>query len=159
VTKPKVKILLCCRFRRTGKAIWQVYQCWWMCREIMTFPCSNITCFTFYIHLWPIYWFSLVNKRRAEAVKLLHEQTDKRKILDEFLQLFISNGSNRLFCGVCMNLTARNTVVPPRTYYPVICTEGLRKIKKYFNRDSLRPDSDSNCTPPEYRSRKLLLWS
>jgi hypothetical protein len=25
------------------------------------FPVSNITCFTFYIHLWPIYWLSLVH--------------------------------------------------------------------------------------------------
>jgi hypothetical protein len=24
------------------------------------FPNSNVTCFTFYIHLWPIYWLSLV---------------------------------------------------------------------------------------------------
>jgi hypothetical protein len=29
------KILLCCGFRRTGKAMGQVYQCWWMiCLEI-----------------------------------------------------------------------------------------------------------------------------
>jgi hypothetical protein len=41
----------------------QVYQCWWrICREINVFffPGSNITCFTFHIHLWPIYWLSLV---------------------------------------------------------------------------------------------------
>jgi hypothetical protein len=40
----------------------QVYQCWWrICREINIFlPGSNIICFTFYIHLWPIYWLSLV---------------------------------------------------------------------------------------------------
>jgi hypothetical protein len=38
----------------------QVYQCWWrMCRDI-SFPSSNITCSTFYIQLWPIYWLSLV---------------------------------------------------------------------------------------------------
>jgi hypothetical protein len=43
--------------RRTGKAMGHVYQCWWrVCREInVFFPSSNITCFTFYIHLWPIY--------------------------------------------------------------------------------------------------------
>jgi hypothetical protein len=42
--------LLCCRFRRTGKAIGQVYQCWWrICRETnVFFPGSNIT---FYIRL------------------------------------------------------------------------------------------------------------
>jgi hypothetical protein len=26
----------------------------------MFHPCSNIACFTFYIHLWPIYWLSFV---------------------------------------------------------------------------------------------------
>jgi hypothetical protein len=55
--------LLCCGFRRTGKAMGQVYQCRWrICREINTyfFPGSNITCFTFYIRLWPIYWLTLL---------------------------------------------------------------------------------------------------
>jgi hypothetical protein len=42
----------------------QVYQCWWRVRwEINVFSGSNITCFTFYIHLWPIYWLSLVDKK------------------------------------------------------------------------------------------------
>jgi hypothetical protein len=49
--------LLCCGSRRTGKAMGQVYQCGWrIYREINVFPGSNITCFTFYIHVWPIYW-------------------------------------------------------------------------------------------------------
>jgi hypothetical protein len=35
VAETTVKILLCCGFRRTGKAMGQVYQCWWrICREI-----------------------------------------------------------------------------------------------------------------------------
>jgi hypothetical protein len=56
-----VKRLLCCGFRRTCKAMGQVHQCWWtICLE-MSFPCSNITRFTFYIHLWRIYWLSLVS--------------------------------------------------------------------------------------------------
>jgi hypothetical protein len=40
-----------------------VCQCWWrICREIMFFfPGSNITCFTFYIHLWPVYWLSFLH--------------------------------------------------------------------------------------------------
>jgi hypothetical protein len=44
---------LCCGFRRTGKAMGQVYQCWWkICQEINAFfPGSNIACFTSYIHL------------------------------------------------------------------------------------------------------------
>jgi hypothetical protein len=43
----------------------QVYQCWWMiCREInIFFPGSSITSFTFYIHLWPIYWLSIISLR------------------------------------------------------------------------------------------------
>jgi hypothetical protein len=49
--KRTVKRLRCCKFRRTGKTMGQVYQYWWgLCREINVFPGSNITCFTFYIH-------------------------------------------------------------------------------------------------------------
>jgi hypothetical protein len=58
VVETTVKRLLCCGFRRTGKAMGQVYQCWWrICREInvLFFSGSNITCFTFHIHLRPIY--------------------------------------------------------------------------------------------------------
>jgi hypothetical protein len=39
VTETTNKRLLCCGFRRTGKAMGQVYQCWWrICREIIGFP-------------------------------------------------------------------------------------------------------------------------
>jgi hypothetical protein len=38
VAETTVKRLLCCGFRRTGKAMGQVYQCWWrICREINVF--------------------------------------------------------------------------------------------------------------------------
>jgi hypothetical protein len=49
----QVRRFLCCGFRHTGKAIGHVYQFWrWIRREInVSFPDSNITCFTFYIHL------------------------------------------------------------------------------------------------------------
>jgi hypothetical protein len=61
VEQTTVKRLLRCRFRCTGEAMRQVYQCWWkICRELNVSPGSNITCLTFYIHLWPIYWLSLV---------------------------------------------------------------------------------------------------
>jgi hypothetical protein len=63
VTETTVNRLLCCGFRRTGKAMGQVYQCWWrICREIHFFF-SRFECFMFmfYIHLLPIYWFSLVH--------------------------------------------------------------------------------------------------
>jgi hypothetical protein len=39
VAETTVKILLCCGFRLTGKAVGQVYQCWRrICREINVFP-------------------------------------------------------------------------------------------------------------------------
>jgi hypothetical protein len=43
----------CRGFRHTGKAMGQVYQCWWriMSRNKFFFSVTNITCFTFYIHL------------------------------------------------------------------------------------------------------------
>jgi hypothetical protein len=37
VAKTTVKRLLCCGFRRTGKAMGQVYQCWRICREMNVF--------------------------------------------------------------------------------------------------------------------------
>jgi hypothetical protein len=38
VPETTVKRLLCCGFRRTDKAMRQVYQCWWrICREINVF--------------------------------------------------------------------------------------------------------------------------
>jgi hypothetical protein len=60
VAETTVKRVLSCEFR--CKAMGQVYQCWWrICREInVFFSGSNITRFTFYIHLWHIYWLSLV---------------------------------------------------------------------------------------------------
>jgi hypothetical protein len=49
VAETAVKRLLCCGFLRTGKAMRQVYHCWWrICREMFC-PCSNITCFTFHV--------------------------------------------------------------------------------------------------------------
>jgi hypothetical protein len=47
-----VKRLLCCGFRHTSIVMGQLYQCWWrICRELNVLSGSNITCFTFYIHL------------------------------------------------------------------------------------------------------------
>jgi hypothetical protein len=41
-----------CGFRRTGKAMGQVYLIRWrICREINVFPDSHVRCFTFYFHL------------------------------------------------------------------------------------------------------------
>jgi hypothetical protein len=39
VAESTVKILPCCGFQCTGKAMRQVYQCWWrICQEIIVFP-------------------------------------------------------------------------------------------------------------------------
>jgi hypothetical protein len=56
VAETTVKRLLCCEFRRTGKAIGHVYRWWRICRWINVF----FPCFTFYINLWAIYCLSLV---------------------------------------------------------------------------------------------------
>jgi hypothetical protein len=59
VAETTVKILLCCGFRRTGKTMGQVYQCWRICREIYVF--SRYEYHMFYVlYLWPIFWLSLV---------------------------------------------------------------------------------------------------
>jgi hypothetical protein len=51
VAETTVKKLLCYRFRRTGKAMGQVYNVGGGYAEKFIFPGSNITCFTFYINL------------------------------------------------------------------------------------------------------------
>jgi hypothetical protein len=52
VTETRVKRLLCCGFRHTGKAMRQVYQySSRICREFLFSPVSNTACFTLYIHL------------------------------------------------------------------------------------------------------------
>jgi hypothetical protein len=56
------KSFLCSGFRRSGRAMRQVYQCWWrLCRQInVSFIFEYHIFFTFYIHFLPIYWLSLV---------------------------------------------------------------------------------------------------
>jgi hypothetical protein len=68
VAETTAKRLEYCAFRRTGKAMGRVYQCWWwLCREIMFAPGSNITCVAFCIHLWATYWLSLVYRSKKFA--------------------------------------------------------------------------------------------
>jgi hypothetical protein len=56
-----VKRLLCCGFRRTGKAMGQVYQCWWrICREIDVF--SRFEYNMFYV-LYPFVTYLLTLPR------------------------------------------------------------------------------------------------
>jgi hypothetical protein len=57
VPETTVKRLLCCGFRRTGKAMGQVYQCWWrICREIIVF--SRFEYHMFYV-LYPFVTYLL----------------------------------------------------------------------------------------------------
>jgi hypothetical protein len=49
VTETKVKRLLCCRFRRTCKAMEQVYQCWWR-----IFPEINVFLSIFECHMFSV---------------------------------------------------------------------------------------------------------
>jgi hypothetical protein len=49
VTETTVKKLLSWGFRRTGKTMGQVYQCWWrIYRKEMFFPGSDYTCYVLY---------------------------------------------------------------------------------------------------------------
>jgi hypothetical protein len=49
VAETTVRILLCCGLRRTGKAMGQVYQCWWRICKDMYLPMFEYPCFTFHI--------------------------------------------------------------------------------------------------------------
>jgi hypothetical protein len=61
VAETTVKRLLCCGFRRNGKAMGQVYQCRLrICREINVSPGFEYRVLTFYIHLCLIYRLWLV---------------------------------------------------------------------------------------------------
>jgi hypothetical protein len=61
VAETTVKRLLCCGFRRSGKAMGQVYQCWWrVCREINVF--SKFECHMFYV-LYPFVTYLLTLPR------------------------------------------------------------------------------------------------
>jgi hypothetical protein len=63
VAETTVKKLVCYGFQHSCTVMGQVYQCWWrICEEINVFffRDPNITCFTLYIHLWLVYWLSLV---------------------------------------------------------------------------------------------------
>jgi hypothetical protein len=62
-----VRRLLCCGCRRTGKAMAQVYQCWWrICREINVFP--RFEYHTFYV-LYPFVTYVLTLPRILRFIK------------------------------------------------------------------------------------------
>jgi hypothetical protein len=60
------------RVSRHCKAMGQVYQCWGrICREINIFSRFKYRMFYVYIHLWPIYWPSLVIQKGPETIFLI----------------------------------------------------------------------------------------
>jgi hypothetical protein len=60
------KRLLCCEFRRSGKAMGQVYQCWWrICRELNVFP--RFEYHMFYV-LYPFVTYLLTRLRRNVGI-------------------------------------------------------------------------------------------
>jgi hypothetical protein len=64
VTETTGKILLCCGFKRVGKMMGQVYQCWWrISREISVFP--RIEYQIFYV-LYPSYILTLLRGIRDD---------------------------------------------------------------------------------------------
>jgi hypothetical protein len=61
VAETTVRRLLCCRFLGTGKAMGELYQCWWrICREINVF--SRFEHHIFYV-LYPFVTYSLTVPR------------------------------------------------------------------------------------------------
>jgi hypothetical protein len=63
IAETTVKRLLCCGFRRPGKAIGQVYQCWWrICRE--TNVLSRFECHIFYF-VYPFVTYLLTLPRTS----------------------------------------------------------------------------------------------
>jgi hypothetical protein len=64
VAETAVKRLLCYGFRRTGKAMEELYKCWWrVCREINVSPRFEYN--TFYV-LYPFQTNSLTLARTIE---------------------------------------------------------------------------------------------
>jgi hypothetical protein len=66
-----VKRLLCCGFRRTGKATGQMYQCWQICREINVFPQLQISHVLRFISICDLLTYSSPQKRCIWTVKTL----------------------------------------------------------------------------------------
>jgi hypothetical protein len=76
VAETKVKRLLCCGFRRIAKAMGQVYQCWWICREIHGFP--RFEYHMFYV-LYPFVTYLLTLPCNKQG----HDDSSRRRHLDE----------------------------------------------------------------------------
>jgi hypothetical protein len=129
VVDATVKRLLCCGFWCTCKVMRQVYQCWWrICWEANFFsPGSNITSFTFYIHLWPIYWFSITDEitqiyKHSQYIfsAMRYEIRSSGKITRTFLSLHIEY------------LTSHRLHRKHQVQQPFLREEGCRDSKSDF---------------------------
>jgi hypothetical protein len=88
VTETAVKKLLCCGFRRTGKAIRQAYQCWWrIYREIHVF--SRFEYQIFYV-LYQFVTYLLTLLRVTRRPQCLQEPTTERKCNPILPTIFIT---------------------------------------------------------------------
>jgi hypothetical protein len=69
VAETTVKRILCSGFRRTGKAMGQVYQCWWrICREINVFLFKfRISHVLRFIHICDLFTDSPIILRNIKA--------------------------------------------------------------------------------------------
>jgi hypothetical protein len=87
------KRLLCRGFRRTGKAMGQVYRCWWrICREINVFTRFEFHMFYVYIHSRPIYLLSLVQDiTQDELIEMCNAVVAEITVLNPNRQLILSS--------------------------------------------------------------------
>jgi hypothetical protein len=78
--RQQYKTLLCCGFRRTGKATGQVYQCWWrICREINVFFQVRISHVLRFISICDIFIDSpsYICKRKTQSLALEYFSKNK----------------------------------------------------------------------------------
>jgi hypothetical protein len=67
VAETTVKRFLCCEFRRTGKAMGQVYQCWWrICREINVFFQVSVSHVLRFISIYDLFTDSPLQRRNTD---------------------------------------------------------------------------------------------
>jgi hypothetical protein len=83
------KRFLCCGFRRTGKAMGQVYRCWWrICRDINVL--SRFEYHMFYV-LYPFVTYLLTLPRTLQLVSRVHV----RLVLWTYPFQMLASGTNR----------------------------------------------------------------
>jgi hypothetical protein len=157
VAETTVKWLLFCGFRHTSKAIGQVYQCWWRI-------CSNIACFTFYIHLWRVYWPSIVHT--GFLLDLFFEPEDGGDVfvrnvvhIQRTTRRFIPEDRTKYSLCLFSSFNVGNEISHPyKTTGRIIVLYVLIRIIEFFNFRSrpvfLRTESTGNgiCFRPQGRN-------